>query len=88
MMEAKWVVLFPGAAQQSMTLLPGGGAKRNATKHEACKVKLHFIVPLFHVQRHLETHCTGLHTRVRILNWQKNAQHKNVQKCMTEFGHK
>ena len=36
---AKWVVLFPGAAQQSMTLLPGSGARRNAAKHDAWKQK-------------------------------------------------
>ena len=35
-MEAKCVVLFPGAAQQSTTLLPGVGARRYAGKHEAC----------------------------------------------------
>lgn len=35
MIEARCVVLLPGAAQQSITWLPGGGASKNAGKQEA-----------------------------------------------------
>jgi len=36
-MAAKNVVLFPGAAQQSITWLPGGGLKTTAGRQLACK---------------------------------------------------
>lgn len=36
MMDAKWVVLFPGAAHMSNTMLPLGGSRKYDDRQLAC----------------------------------------------------